>query len=88
MGFGGRDIGSQPVPPQKSYALMQEAVSKGAAEYVIINVSNVREFVLGIDATAKMTWRRDCVCNNSKKTLQLQGIAKRPDKGVFFRLHL
>jgi hypothetical protein len=35
------------------------AVEKGAGEYVIFNVANVREFVLGIDASAKMTWRMD-----------------------------
>jgi len=48
---------AQAVPPHITWALMQAAVRKGAAEYAIFNVSNVREFVLGIDATAKMTWK-------------------------------
>ena len=57
-------IGSGPhlaqVPsPGRTFALMQAAVAHGAATYAISNVSNIREFVLGIDATAKMTWRLD-----------------------------
>ena len=48
---------AQGVSPHKIYALLQEAVKRGADEYVIFNVSNVREFVLGIGATAAMTWR-------------------------------
>ncbi|MDA3926388.1 MAG: glycosyl hydrolase 115 family protein [Kiritimatiellae bacterium] len=47
---------AQAIPPHKTFSLLQEAVNKGADEYAIFNVSNVREFVLGIDATAKMTW--------------------------------
>ena len=50
---------AQAVPPHLTYALMREAVKNGAGEYAIFNVSNVREFVLGIDATAKMTWDLD-----------------------------
>ena len=50
---------AQAVPPHKTFALLQEAVRSGAGEYAIFNVSNVREFVLGIDATAKMTWRME-----------------------------
>ncbi len=38
---------------------MKTAVEKGAGEYAIFNVANIREFVLGIDATAKITWRLD-----------------------------
>lgn len=54
-------IGSGPhlaqVPsPRKTYECLQLAASHGAASLVICNVSNLREFVLGIDATAKMTW--------------------------------
>jgi hypothetical protein len=57
-------IGSGPhlaqVPsPARTFAVMQAAVAHGAATYAICNVSNLREFVLGIDATAKMTWRMD-----------------------------
>ncbi len=50
---------AQAVPPHKTYALLQEAVRSGAGEYAVFNVSNVREFVLGIDASAKMTWRME-----------------------------
>ncbi|MBL9204229.1 MAG: glycosyl hydrolase 115 family protein [Opitutaceae bacterium] len=54
-------IGSGPhlaqVPsPRKTHECLQLAASHGAASLVICNVSNIREFVLGIDATAKMTW--------------------------------
>jgi hypothetical protein len=57
-------IGSGPhlaqVPsPARTFTVMQAAVAHGAATYAICNVSNIREFVLGIDATAKMTWRMD-----------------------------
>lgn len=55
-------IGSGPhlaqVPsPRQTFECMQVAVKHGASIYAIFNVSNVREFVLGIAATAKMTWR-------------------------------
>jgi hypothetical protein len=57
-------IGSGPhlaqVPsPHKTFECLQTAVDKGAGAYAIFNVANIREFVLGIDATAKMTWRMD-----------------------------
>ena len=57
-------IGSGPhlaqVPsPHKTFECLKTAVENGAGKYAIFNVSNIREFVLGIDATAKMTWRMD-----------------------------
>lgn len=57
-------IGSGPhlaqVPsPHKTLECLQAAVENGAGTYAIFNVSNLREFVLGIDATAKMTWRME-----------------------------
>ena len=57
-------IGSGPhlaqVPsPHKTFECLKTAVEKGAGTYAIVNVSNLREFVLGIDATAKMTWHVD-----------------------------
>lgn len=57
-------IGSGPhlaqVPsPRKTHECLRTAVDRGAGTYVICNVGNIREFVLGIDATAKMTWRMD-----------------------------
>ena len=57
-------IGSGPhlaqVPsPARTFTVLQAAVEHGASTYAISNVSNIREFVLGIDATAKMTWRMD-----------------------------
>jgi len=50
---------AQAVPPHKTFELLQEAVRSGAGEYAMFNVSNVREFILGIDATAKMTWQME-----------------------------
>ena len=50
---------AQAVPPHKTFVMLQEALSSGAGEYAIFNVSNVREFILGIDATASMTWRME-----------------------------
>lgn len=57
-------IGSGPhlaqVPsPVKTFECLNIAAEKGAGTYAIFNVGNIREFVLGIDATAKMTWRMD-----------------------------
>ncbi len=50
---------AQVVPPHKTYEMMRTALDEGAGEYAIFNVANIREFVLGIDATAKMTWRME-----------------------------
>jgi hypothetical protein len=50
---------AQAVPPHKTYEMMRLAQEKGAGAYAIFNVSNIREFVLGIGATAAMTWRMD-----------------------------
>jgi len=50
---------AQAVPPHKTFALLCEALMSGAGEYAIFNVSNVREFVLGIGATASMAWRME-----------------------------
>jgi hypothetical protein len=50
---------AQVVPPHKTFEMMRTAREKGAGEYAIFNVANIREFVLGIDATAKMTWRME-----------------------------
>jgi hypothetical protein len=45
---------AQAVPPRKTHELIKEAVARGASEYAILNVSNVREFALGVDASARM----------------------------------
>ncbi|HNX34069.1 MAG TPA: glycosyl hydrolase 115 family protein [Kiritimatiellia bacterium] len=50
---------AQAVPPHKTCELLRAARERGAGEYAIFNVSNIREFVLGIGATAEMTWRMD-----------------------------
>ena len=50
---------AQVVGPHKTFACLKTAVEQGAGTYAIFNVSNLREFVLGIDASAKMTWRMD-----------------------------
>ena len=50
---------AQAVPPHKTFELLGTAVARQADTYAIFNVSNIREFVLGIDATAKMTWRME-----------------------------
>lgn len=49
----------QIVSPHKTFECLRTAAGQGAGAYAIANVSNIREFVLGIDATAKMTWRMD-----------------------------
>ena len=50
---------AQVVPPHKTYEMLLTAREKDAGTYAIFNVGNIREFVLGLDATAKMTWRME-----------------------------
>ncbi len=50
---------AQTVPPHKTFDLLQKAVDKGANAYAIFNVGNVREFVLGLKASADMTWEME-----------------------------
>lgn len=50
---------AQVTSPHKTFECLRIAVEQGAAAYAIFNVGNLREFVLGLDATAKMTWRMD-----------------------------
>jgi len=45
--------------PYRTFECLQTAAAQGAGTYAISNISNIREFVLGVDATAKMTWRMD-----------------------------
>ena len=45
----------QSVPPWKTHEILKDAIAKRSSHYAIFNVSNVREFVLGLDATARMT---------------------------------
>ena len=47
---------AQAIPPQKTYDMFQEAVEHQASDYAIMNVSNVREFILGIEASAEMLY--------------------------------
>lgn len=44
----------QIVPPARTYTVLREVHQKGDTAYAITNVSNLREFVLGMDATARM----------------------------------
>lgn len=44
----------QAVPPAKTHALLKQAVEKGSAAYAILNVSNIREFVLGLQASSEL----------------------------------
>ncbi len=45
---------AQIVPPSQTQTVLQQVVEKGDTAYAIANVSNLREFVLGADATARM----------------------------------
>jgi len=50
---------AQVVPPDKTFDMLRVAADKGAGSYAIFNVGNIREFVLGLDASAKMTWQME-----------------------------
>ncbi|WP_373524577.1 glycosyl hydrolase 115 family protein [Aquiflexum sp.] len=47
---------AQAVPPSKTYEIIKQAVEKGSDDYVIFNVSNIREFALGLRASSEMTY--------------------------------
>ena len=49
----------QGVPPAKTYAMFQEALDHDASEYAIMNISTLREFVLGVEASAEMLYDMD-----------------------------
>jgi hypothetical protein len=45
---------AQGVSPKKTYEIFREAVTRGSHWYAVLNVSNVREFALGLDASSRM----------------------------------
>ena len=47
----------QAVPVRKTYEMFKKAVEHNASDYAIMNVSNVREFILGVEASAEMLYR-------------------------------
>jgi hypothetical protein len=47
---------AQTVPPSQTYKVLNEAIKMHSTEYAILNVSNVREFLPGIDASGKMLY--------------------------------
>lgn len=47
---------AQAVPPAQTYKVLNEAVKKHSHEYVIMNVSNIREFLPGIAASSQMLY--------------------------------
>ena len=79
-------IGSGPhlaqVPsPRKTFECLKTAVGQGAGTYAIFNVSNIREFVFGIDATAKMAWQMDAFDPDVWLTEWIRGrFSKQPDE--------
>ena len=46
----------QGVSPWKMHDIFRQAIQRDSAYYIMMNVSNVREFVLGLDAASKMLW--------------------------------
>ncbi|NLX99768.1 MAG: hypothetical protein GXY83_27035 [Rhodopirellula sp.] len=44
----------QGVSPRRMYDIFRQVVDRGSTHYAITNVGNVREFVLGVDAAARM----------------------------------
>lgn len=49
----------QGVPPTKVYQMFREARESNADQYAIMNVSNIREFPLGLAASSEMLWKMD-----------------------------
>ena len=46
--------------PEKIRFNFRQALAKGDTEYVVLNVSNFREFVYGVRYEAELTWNIDC----------------------------
>jgi len=44
---------AQGVSPQRCHGIFKLAVERGSTHYAMLNVSNVREFILGVDASAR-----------------------------------
>lgn len=44
---------AQGVSPQRAHGIFKLAVERGSTHYAMLNVSNVREFALGVDASAR-----------------------------------
>jgi len=47
---------AQAVPPSKTHEILAEAVRHDSNDYAIFNISNIREFVLGLKATSEMLY--------------------------------
>lgn len=47
---------AQAVPPSKTHEILAEAVDMESHDYAIFNISNIREFVLGLKATSEMLY--------------------------------
>lgn len=50
---------AQGISPRRTETVLRETLVFPARDLMIFNVSNIREFVLGIDATGKMLWDLD-----------------------------
>ena len=50
---------AQAIPPWQTGKVMREAYTHGASDYAIMNVSNIREFLPGLAASAEMLWSMD-----------------------------
>jgi len=46
----------QGVSPQKIFSIFGQAVGRETHHYAMMNVANVREFALGVDAASRMLW--------------------------------
>src|SRR5690606_24489661 len=47
---------AQGIPPHQTYKVFKEAVSHRATDYAILNVSNIRPFLLGLASSAEMLY--------------------------------
>ncbi len=50
---------AQGVPPHQTYRVFKDAVEKGATEYAILNVSNIRQFLLGLSSSGQLLYNFD-----------------------------
>jgi len=49
----------QAIPPSKTYEMFSKAYESDASTYGIMNVSNIREFSLGLESSSDMLWNMD-----------------------------
>lgn len=63
---------AQAIPPAQTQKMFQDAAVKKSDHFAIMNVSNVREFVLGIETSSELLWNLHSHSDNDLLALWVQ----------------